>query len=192
MGDRFRLEYARRRGTAIVSEPAAPVPGFPRPKSGSLLRQSHDLRQPSGAEVRCAVPPSHPPHCDGRAALDLVAAEDLLVPRPALGAVEHHQVPRRLRAILGPCKTSATAPCSPSPAWSRTCCEAEITVVGRAREWSRQLIREGREQGLAHERALLRRMAGRGGRRRARWGRWCSRCPRCSRRIGPRSATSCA
>ena len=50
-----------------------------------------------------------------------------------------------------------------------------MTVVERAREWSRQLIREGREQGieqgreqgidqgreqgLAHERALLRRMA---------------------------------
>ena len=49
--------------------------------------------------------------------------------------------------------------------------EVEMTVVERAREWSRQLIREGREQGieqgreqgreqgLAHERALLRRMA---------------------------------
>ena len=37
--------------------------------------------------------------------------------------------------------------------------ELEMTVVERAREWSRQLIREGREQGLAHERALLRRMA---------------------------------
>ena len=49
--------------------------------------------------------------------------------------------------------------------------EVEMTVVERAKEWSRQLIREGREQGLeqgreqgieqgiAHERALLRRMA---------------------------------
>ena len=45
--------------------------------------------------------------------------------------------------------------------------EVEMTVVERAREWSRQLIREGREQGieqgreqgLAHERTLLRRMA---------------------------------
>ena len=41
--------------------------------------------------------------------------------------------------------------------------EVEMTVVERAREWSRQLIREGREQGLeqglAHERALLRRQA---------------------------------
>ena len=45
--------------------------------------------------------------------------------------------------------------------------EVEMTVAERAREWSRQLIREGREQGvvqgleqgLAHERALLRRMA---------------------------------
>ena len=37
--------------------------------------------------------------------------------------------------------------------------EVEMTVVERAREWSRQLIREGREQGieqgLAHERAIL-------------------------------------
>ena len=53
--------------------------------------------------------------------------------------------------------------------------EVEMTVVERAREWSRQLIREGRErgmqegmmqgreqgieQGLAHERTLLRRQA---------------------------------
>ena len=53
--------------------------------------------------------------------------------------------------------------------------EVEMTVAERAREWSRQLIREGREQGLAqgreqglvqgreqglaHERALLRRQA---------------------------------
>ncbi len=53
--------------------------------------------------------------------------------------------------------------------------EVEMTVVERAKEWSRQLIREGREQGLeqgieqgreqgrkqglAHERVLLRRMA---------------------------------
>ena len=41
--------------------------------------------------------------------------------------------------------------------------EVEMTVVERAKEWSRQLIREGREQGrkqgLAHERALLRRQA---------------------------------
>ena len=45
--------------------------------------------------------------------------------------------------------------------------EVEMTVVERAREWSRQLIREGREQGieqgreqgLAYERALLRRQA---------------------------------
>ena len=41
--------------------------------------------------------------------------------------------------------------------------EVEMTVAERAREWSRQLIREGRKQGLVqgleHERALLRRMA---------------------------------
>ena len=36
---------------------------------------------------------SHPPHRDRDTAFGLVAAEDLLVPRPALGAVEYHQVP---------------------------------------------------------------------------------------------------
>ena len=37
--------------------------------------------------------------------------------------------------------------------------EIEMTVVERAAEWSKQWIREGIVQGLAHERALLRRMA---------------------------------
>ena len=36
--------------------------------------------------------------------------------------------------------------------------EMQMTLVERAAEWPKQWIREGLEQGLAHERALLRRM----------------------------------
>ena len=43
---------------------------------------------------------SHPPPRDRDGALGHVAAEDLLVPRPALGAVEDHQVPFRRPAAV--------------------------------------------------------------------------------------------